>query len=125
MTTILLRKSFGGLSPATDEAFRVLGSIGTGVLVLADIKDPRRRSNRQHAYWFSIITFVWENNEAIQKQCGTFDNWRSMLLIHLGYRSEIKVKDGQTVFLPQSVSFAKMPQEKFTRLLDHTFTFSN
>ena len=123
MTKIMLRKELGALRPATDEAYRVLGSIGNGTTVLADVRDMRRRSNQQHSYWFAIITKVWENHEAIQKQCGDFETFRAMLLIELGYKKMVPKRDGTMREFAESVSFACMSQDKFTRLVDDTLTF--
>ena len=53
MVEVLMRKDFGGLQPDSETAYKVLGKIGTGAVVTVDVKDPRRRSVKQHSLFFA------------------------------------------------------------------------
>ena len=123
MTRVMMEKGIGGLKPASEEAQRVLGNIAGGTKLIVDVKDPRRRSNVQNAFWFAILDCVWENSEAMQKYAGTMDAMRALLLIKLGYCDTFAVKSGETVQLPKSVAFGSMEQADFTALVDSTLTF--
>lgn len=122
MTEVLLRKGVGGLQAASGDAYRFLGNIARGTEVVADVRDPRRRSGQQHRYWFKLLSVVWDNSEALQKHFGTLEDFRAVLLIRLGYCKVFETKDG-TVRVPKSVSFANMEQAEFTQLVDDTLGF--
>ena len=123
MTEVMLKKEFGSLRPVDDEGYRVLGNIGSGVSVIADIKDPRRRSGKQFRYWFAILNVVWENSDAIQKYFKNFENYRHKVIIAIGRYDEFKNKDGTSDRIAHSIAFGKMDQDEFTQTVDDTLTF--
>ena len=121
MTEVLVRKELGGLRPASDEAFKVLGKIKAGTVLVADVRDPRRRSNARHAYWFAIVTFLYESQSLYKN----FDHFRRCLLIRLGYCTIYPQKKGEPIPQADSVAFANMTEETFGRLVDDTLEFAN
>jgi len=123
MPELLLEKHLGALRPACEDAFKWMGKVGEGVVVTADVRDPRRRSGQRHRYWFAVLHTVWENSEAVQNQCGSFDVFRQMVLIELGCCHIIRLKDGTVQRIAMSVSFAKMEEATFGNLVDDTLAF--
>jgi len=121
MTEVLVRKELGGLRPASDEAFKVLSKIKAGTVLVADVRDPRRRSNARHSYWFAIVTMLYENQELYRD----FDDFRRCLLIRLGRCTYYPQRNGEPIPQAKSVSFAKMTEEEFGRLVDDTLEFAN
>jgi len=120
MTECLFKKEFGGLRPASDDAYRVLSNIKAGTTVMADVKDPRRRSNQQHAFWFALATLLFESQEYYK----TFDDFRRVLLIAMGYCEVYRLKDGREIPIAKSLRFGKMPQDEFNSLVDSTLSFA-
>ena len=120
---VLLEKGLGGLKPANDEAFRIMGYIKSGACVVADIKDPRRRSTYQHNFWFAMISEIFAL-EAIKKYAGNFENFRDLLLIRLGRCEEFKRPDGSVDRIAKSVAFHKMDPPEFSLLVDDTLAFA-
>ncbi len=120
MTEVLLKKELGGLRPASDDAYRVLGNIPSGTKLVVDVRDPSRRSNAQHNFWFALATELYES----QEQFKTFDHFRSRLLIHLGYCEIYKSKDGPDVPIANSLKFGKMSADKFNSLVEDTLAFA-
>lgn len=111
---VLLRKTVGGCEPETLEAAEYLSKIAAGTVFPADIKDPRFRSVRQHALFFGVLNKVWENQDYYK----TVDALRHALMVKLGRVDHYAFKDGTAVAVPQSISFAKMDQAEFTKLMD-------
>lgn len=122
MTELLARKRHGAFRPEDDDdhSIEVFARIPEGARVLIDAKDTRRRSNREHAFWFAILTQVWTNSEAIQKQCGNFEAFRKLVLIELGYFDAVKKRDGEVVKIARSVAFHKMGESEFNKLVSDT-----
>lgn len=123
MTEVMMEKVMGGLRPASEEADRVMGNIAGGTKVIVNIRDPRRRSNQQNAYWHALLDLVWENHEGCQKFFGTQAAFKANLLHRLGYSDQFKQKDGSIVAVAKSVAFANMEQEEFHGLVTSTLAF--
>lgn len=120
MTECSFRKEFGSLKPDDETAHKVISHIGTGHVVIADIKDPRRRSTKQHRFWFVMATLLYESQEYFKD----FDDYRAALLIKMGYRKEYQMKDGTPVLIAKSLKFGNMEQTEFTALVDATLDFA-
>ena len=116
---ILLRKTMGGCEPETLEGAEYLHRIPAGTVFPADIKDPRRRSTRQHNLFFAVLHKVWENQDYYK----TSEALRHALLVRLGYVDHYAFKDGTALAVPHSMSFAKMEQAEFSKLMDEALTF--
>lgn len=116
---ILMRKTIGGCEPETLEGAEYLRRIPVDTVFPADIKDPRRRSTRQHNLFFGVLNKVWENQSAFP----TVDALRHALLIRLGRVDHYSLKDGTAFAVPRSMSFAKMEQAEFSKLMDDALTF--
>ncbi|KKL96331.1 hypothetical protein LCGC14_1845520 [marine sediment metagenome] len=128
MTEVLLKKELGGLRPASDDAYRVLGNLKNGVELVCDVRDPSRRSNAQHAFWFALANTLFESQDYYK----TFDHFRACLLIHMGYCEiyQMKGRRGEQenavikVPIAKSLKFGKMPQDEFNSLVEDTLAFA-
>ncbi len=120
MTEILLEKKLGGLYPASDDAYRVVGKVRNGANVVADVKDTTQRSGQQHRFWFALANTLYESQEYYK----TFDHFRACLLIHMGYCEIYKMKGGREVPIAKSLRFGKMPPDEFNSLVEDTLTFA-
>ena len=116
MVEVLLVKEMGGLRPASDDAYRVVRAIRNGAKVVADVRNPARRSNEQHAFWFAMINTLYESQETYK----IFDDFRWDLLIDLGYCRQYKKPDGSVRLIPRSLKFGKMSPDEFGKLVDDT-----
>lgn len=120
MTEVLLKKELGGLRPASDDAYRVLGNIKNGVELVCDVRDPSRRSNAQHSFWFALANTLFESQDYYK----TMDHFRACLLIHMGYCEIYQMKGGREVPVAKSLKFGKMPQDEFNSLVEDTLAFA-
>lgn len=116
---VLMRKTVGGCEPETLEGAEYLRRISTGTVFPCDIKDPRRRSTRQHNLFFAVLHKVWENQDYYK----TSEALRHALLVRLGYVDHYAFKDGTAFAVPHSMSFAKMEQAEFSKLMDEALIF--
>lgn len=108
-----------GLVPDPEgEGAAVLRRIPIGMAVPVDIKDPRRRSNAYHRFFFALLTKVWAN----QQHFATVDQLRHALLVRLGYCDVIRIK-GRDFVVPRSMSFAKMPKEEAEKFMTDAVRF--
>lgn len=119
MVEMLMRKTVGALEPETMEGAEYLQKISLGTVVVASVRDPRRRSVRQHALFFAVLNKVWENQDYYK----TAEALRHALLIKLGYVDHYAFKDGTAFAVPRSMSFAKMDAAEFSKLMDDALTF--
>ncbi len=120
MTLVQCSKEFGGLKPTDDDGYRIFEKIKSGQVVMADIKDMSRRSNRQHGFWFAIVTLMFMS----QSHYATLDHYRSGLLIKIGRCSKYSTKDGDDIAIADSVSFAKMSPDEFSSLIADTLNLA-
>lgn len=125
MTEILLVKTMGGAKAADESAHRVMSNIPNGLEFVADVRDPRRRSTKQHRFWFKILSLIFDNSEAIQEQCGDDDNFRKMLTIELGHFHSIKMRNGDVQKIAKSVAFHNMEQQEFNNLVSGTLDWAS
>lgn len=120
MTEVLLKKEFGGLKPVDDNAYKVLEAIKTGATLMVNVKDQSRRSTQQHRFWFAMVGVLFDSQTAYDN----FDHFRGCLLIRLERCKFYPQKNGDPIPMALSISFGKMPQEEFTRLVDDTLNFA-
>ncbi len=119
MTLVRVEKKLGGLYPVSEDAYRILGKIGEGAVVLADVKDMTRRSNKQHDYWFKLRDIMFEAQEHFTDA----EIYRSYILIRMGFCDIFNSPDGP-VAIAHSLKFGKMPANEFNRLVDATLTLA-
>ena len=116
---ILMEKKLGGLSPAADDAYSILSKIKTGTKISVDIKIQNSRSTAQHNYVFKLLNLLYEGQEYYP----SLDHFRKAVLIHLGYCSRYPQNNGTEVVIADSMSFANMLPEAFSKLTDDILSF--
>jgi len=120
MTMVQCEKSFGGLKPTDDDGYRIFGKIKDGQSVMADIKDMGRRSNRQHGFWFAIVTHMF----MAQSYYATLTHYRQALLIKTGRCEKYPQKDGTDIIFADSIAWGKMPPDEFSGLVEDTLALA-
>jgi len=106
MDKISLVKTPSGFIPADDIAKEVTDKIGLGEEVL--VKIYKNVNPAFHRKCMSLIKTLFDN----QDKYDSFNIFRYALLIRLGHCKMIILPDGQTVYIPDSMSFAKMDDTK-------------
>ncbi len=120
MTEIILRRTMGGLTADPEsEAVPFLQRIAVGTLVVADVKDPRRRSSQHHKWLFALLNKVWAN----QTYFKSVDHLRHALLVRLGHYDTVQLKSGQIVHIPHSMAYSKMSREEWDAFARDAVTF--
>jgi hypothetical protein len=114
----LWEKRGGAAYPCDERAWRFFHKLPNHTRFVADTKDPTRRSGKQHRFWFSLVNTLFENQDYYKD----VDKMRDGLLIALGYCEWFKVA-GRDVPFADSVSYGKMPQDKFDALVTATLDF--
>jgi hypothetical protein len=117
---VLLEKKLGGLSPAGDDAYRVLGKIPNGAKISVDVRSWGTRSTDQHNYGFALLNILFEAQELYP----TLEHFRKALLIHLGHCQTYPQRDGTEIAIADSMSFAKMSGTDFSSLIDEILSFA-
>ena len=117
---VLLEKKLGGLSPAGDDAYRILSKIPTGAKVSVDVRAWGRRSTEQHNYGFALLNILFE----AQEHYPSLEHFRKALLIHLGHCTKYPQKDGTEIPIADSMAFAKMNPVEYSSLIDEILTFA-
>ena len=121
MTQMLLIRSVdGAFRPADEVAWEKSRKFPVGVPCPADIKDPSRRSGRQHSFWFALAGELYKN----QNHYTDFDHFRQCLLIKLGRCEWYVQKDGARIPVAHSLKFGKMSSDEFGSLVDATLDFA-
>ena len=120
MTETLLKRTGFGLQADSEDAYKLLGNIPVGTLVVEDIRDHRRRSTDQHRFWFSMANTLYESQEYYKE----FKTFRHSLLVVMGYCDEHKLKGGRIYYEPHSLAFGSMEQATFTKLVTDTLDFA-
>lgn len=116
---MLIRRG-DGLVPAYERDEKWLSGIKQGEYVLLDARSMSRRSYEQHKFWFALLNLAWEQSEAIQRACGSFDAFRGFVLNEVGFCEVIKRRDGEMVKIPKSISFAECDADEFRGVVDRT-----
>jgi hypothetical protein len=120
MTEVMMERTIGGCKAASEDAHRLLAHIPIGQEFVADVRDNRRRSTDQHRFWFSMVNALYESQEHYK----SLDTFRRAMLVAMGYCQEYKLKDGRIYYEPESLKFGKMPQERFSQLVNDTLDFA-
>lgn len=120
MTEVMMQKAFGGLKPASEDAYRILGKIPNGAEVVVNVRDMSRRTGEQHNFFFVLVTILFES----QERYTDFDAFRRDLLVHLGFCDVTELRDGTKVAVAHSVKPSKMSQDEFNRLIDAVLNFA-
>lgn len=97
------------LVPADVHAEDIFESIKDGKQCLVRIWKPRNVDH--HRKLFAILNCVCDNSEVYND----VEELLSIVKIAVGYTNAVQGLDGNIYRIPQSISFASMPQDKFER----------
>jgi len=108
MSEVTLCKRLSSLIPIDDEGKEALNSIGQGELIR--VKLTKARNLKHHRKFFSMLQLVLENQERFP----TIDHLLTAVKIEAGFYEDAPIDvRGKLVYLPKSISFAKMDQSTF------------
>jgi len=82
--------------------------VGTEVMLEYSLK----RNPANHRRFFSFIKMTFDMQEFFDDM----DIYRRWLTMKAGYYQTVVTPKGETIFLPDSIAFHKMPEEEFKKL---------
>lgn len=111
-----MRRTLTGLAATDPAGEEALASIPLGEEVRAEITRPR--NIKHHRKFFALLRVIYPH----QTIYATNKNFRAAITCALGYGDTVKLPDGRTIIIPQSISFAKMDQIAFSEFYDRALT---
>lgn len=111
MTLALFRKDLASLRPADRAATETLARIKAGEMVAVEIRRPRNL--KHHRWWWKLMELVADNMPgAITPELVC-----EVIKVRVGHVSVVRTRQGE-VFIPRSISFAKMDEAQFSEFTD-------
>lgn len=101
---------------AYDSDYETLKKIKVGDLLECEIRKPR--NYKFHKKFFALLNLVYQN----QERYSNIDDLRHDLTIVSGYYTERVDIQGETLKKANSISFAKMSEDDFTKLYESFLT---
>lgn len=109
--------SLGALRPADDAGRELLAKLGNGEVVKAAIKRPR--NGKFHRLFWALMVKVHENLSDEQRaRYPTPEILVAWFKIATGHCDAFAVEGRGMVYIPKSISFAKMDDLEFGKLFD-------
>ena len=103
-------KRLSSLVPADEAAKEAIAHVSQGECVAVKIRRPRNLGH--HRKFFSLMQLVFEN----QDDYPTLDHFLTAVKIAAGWYEDAPIEvSGKLVYIPKSISFAKMDQGEFER----------
>ena len=96
--------------PISEEAIR---AIPPGEVVM--IRWSRPRNVKFHRKFFALLKAGFE----LQDHFDNLEAFRFWLTIKAGFFDIVQAPDGKIMFIPKSISFAKMSEDEFEALYNH------
>jgi len=96
-----------GLQPKYGSDYDEKRKLKIGEEYFVEIK--RERNYEFHKKFFALLNLAFEN----QEQYNNFDHFRAVMTLKAGFYETI-ITDKGTIFLPKSISFAKMDEIEFS-----------
>ncbi len=96
-----------GVSSKDDDKIKKLKQYQTYVF-----KVVHERNYKHHKKFFALLNLAFEN----QQHYESFESFRKIMTMKAGYFDEVVTSKGETVYLPRSISFDNMGQDKFESL---------
>ena len=108
MSDLILCKRIASLIPVDDEGREALNGLGQGEMVRVRLTKPRNL--KHHRKFFSMMQLVFQNQERFP----TMDHLLTAVKIEAGlYEGAPIGVNGRLVYIPKSISFARMDQFQF------------
>lgn len=105
---LYLCKRMSSLVPVDDTGKDALASIGAGEIVRVKLSRPRNLGH--HRKFFSMLQLVFENQERFP----TIEHLLTAVKVEAGLYEDAPIDlNGRLVYVPKSISFAKMDQAAF------------
>lgn len=108
MNIAMIRQGFC-LVPADDESMERFKKLKKAEVYECNVKEFRNYDF--HKKYFALISLAFENQEHYKN----IDQFRKIMEMKAGYFEDV-ITDKGIVYLPKSISFAKMPQSEFEEL---------
>lgn len=106
----LFFKRLSSLVPADDAAKEAIASLAQGECIAVKIRRPRNIGH--HRKFFSLMQLVFENQELYP----TLDHFLTAVKVAAGWYEDAPITvSGKLVYIPKSISFARMDQGEFER----------
>lgn len=111
MKIYLIKRSDGVFIPAYDSDHENSKKIHAGEMVSCEITRPR--NIEFHKKFFALLNMGFDNQEFYDN----FEDFRAVMILKAGFYHTIKTDKG-IVYMPKSISFAKMDELEFEELYD-------
>lgn len=111
MSKVMMRKDLAGLRPLDQMAADKLAKLKVGDVVAVDFAKPR--NVKFHRWYWALMTIV-ANNMPGEIDPETVSD---VIKIRAGHVQVVRTARGE-VFLPRSISFAKMDETAFREFVD-------
>ena len=111
MKIYLVKRNDGVFIPAYNSDHETAKKIHSGEMLSCEITRPR--NIEFHKKFFALLNMGFAN----QEQYDIFEHYRAVMTMKAGFFEEIKTDKGM-VYLPKSISFAKMDELVFQELYD-------
>lgn len=108
MTAIAMTRTLSGLTPADDQARKVLAKVEQGTVIRIEYKRPR--NGPMHRRYWALCQMVYDNSE----DYGSAEQVSDLLKILAGHCTQVASKaTGEVFLIPRSISFSAMDQDEF------------
>ena len=108
-----LRKGYGDLIAADEEADEVLQGIQPGEIVKAKISRPRNPGN--HRRYFEFIRQTFD----MQEKYSSIEQFRKVLQIKAGHYEAVIAPNGKMLYWPRSIAWDKLEEPEFKELFSN------
>lgn len=117
MATVIMAKHFQSLRPIDEAGEEVLRHLKTGDLVKVDVKRPR--NVKFFRMFWVMMTLVHRNlSDELADEYPTVETLVAAFKISTGHRDVVALPTGQKVYIPKSISWAKMTEDEFSQFYD-------
>ncbi len=113
MKTVLQKRN-GGLMPCDELGQAALDKYKDGDEIMVEVRKPRH--GKQHRLFFALLHLVMQN----QDRYPSIDVLLAALKVAQGYATAIPMKNGNTAYLPKSINFSSMDQDKFDEFFNRS-----
>lgn len=113
----LVQKTIYGLQPVFNSDHEALKESKLKIGEVYEVEIKKKRNYQFHKKYFALLNLCYENQEVFE----SIEDLRYFLTMKAGYYKQIDTGNG-TMFIPKSISFAKMDEIEFERLYQLTIT---
>jgi len=107
MSNFFFRRTFDGLEPMDDDAHEALNRFSVGDVV--ELPLVRHRNSKFNAKYHVLLRLLFDN----QARYDNIDVFKTAVKVMLGHCITAITPSGETIYIPRSISFAKMDDVEF------------